>query len=882
MSDATYTYFPYARSGLSNAIDGPPTTGQRQVVSFEIAVNGANLSPSVDALLYGPGDVTRLDAGQIVRTDPPPDSTNHSPDYFPLIEFARPELPWAFTPVPVTETASSGSNSGAQLQPWLALIVVPATTELTIDPTGASLPVLKVVEPATLATLPALDGAWAWAHVQAVGTIPDPNDSSSVSAQLQQAFDTQPETVISRLLCATPLEAQQPYLACVVPRYNDGVLVGLGQSPELDPSKLAWDANPQNPVSLPVYYYWSFTTGADGTFQSLAEKLRPLQSPTQIGSRPMDASDPGAALPGVNGMGLQGTMCGSPPDLGSAPPTSFERSLAALLDEPAGGSGAGQWVLAPPIYGRWPARVDSVPAPPRVPGRGRHQGWLAALNLDLRNRAAAEFGALVVRRQVDALMASAWKQLGDLQRANEALRQAQLARAGGDSIYSGRLVPRSAAALLALTGPVQARIALPAADRTTDCATVSAALATSALGTDAVGPALRRLVRPAGPLARRFDPTGALRIDALIEALAADDSALVPPRTAPNGTQTSASISTLSATTITSSASTSSSTATSIGAKGEVQQITVQWSTLSAAAGRQQSSVQTLLGQSDPSAPPATDLSGLAADVLAGLQPENTVPARMLPRLTGVDPNWRPSDPLEPILAAPQFPTPLWQSLRAVSQQLIAPGLEAIPPETITVLQTNSTFVNSFMVGANHELARQLLWRHFPTDQRGTYFHNFWDASAAVTGPLPGVADIDQWPAADALNVAAQDNADGLLVLIVRGELLRRFPNTSVYAISSDGSTPPNPQFNDPNASEQYPCFQGQLQPDISFFGFEIESSAAASWFFVLQEHPTEPRFGPPDQGTLTVGPDAATTASNALRDPYRVALWAEALVNPS
>ena len=36
------------------------------------------------------------------------------------------------------------------------------------------------------------------------------------------------------------------------------------------------------------------------------------------------------------------------------------------------------------------------------------------------------------------------------------------------------------------------------------------------------------------------------------------------------------------------------------------------------------------------------------------------------------------------------------------------------------------------MVGLNHEMARELLWREYPTDQRGSYFRQFWDASAAV------------------------------------------------------------------------------------------------------------------------------------------------------
>ena len=44
--------------------------------------------------------------------------------------------------------------------------------------------------------------------------------------------------------------------------------------------------------------------------------------------------------------------------------------------------------------------------------------------------------------------------------------------------------------------------------------------------------------------------------------------------------------------------------------------------------------------------------------------------------------------------------------------------------------------------------------------------------------------------------------------------------------------------------------FSGRLEPDIAFFGFDLTLARARGgpselgWFFVLAEHPTEPRFG--------------------------------------
>ena len=36
------------------------------------------------------------------------------------------------------------------------------------------------------------------------------------------------------------------------------------------------------------------------------------------------------------------------------------------------------------------------------------------------------------------------------------------------------------------------------------------------------------------------------------------------------------------------------------------------------------------------------------------------------------------------------------------------------------------------MVGLNHEFARELLWREYPTDQRGSTFRQFWDRARVL------------------------------------------------------------------------------------------------------------------------------------------------------
>ena len=88
-------------------------------------------------------------------------------------------------------------------------------------------------------------------------------------------------------------------------------------------------------------------------------------------------------------------------------------------------------------------------------------------------------------------------------------------------------------------------------------------------------------------------------------------------------------------------------------------------------------------------------------------------------------------------------------------------------------------------------------------------------------------------------------------MLLVRGELIRRYPNVVVYAVPATAAVP-GVTGRQPGTAETQPIFFGLVEPDIALFGFDLDPAAARGdpgWFFVLQEHPSEPRFGlePPD-----------------------------------
>lgn len=267
----------------------------------------------------------------------------------------------------------------------------------------------------------------------------------------------------------------------------------------------------------------------------------------------------------------------------------------------------------------------------------------------------------------------------------------------------------------------------------------------------------------------------------------------------------------------------------------------------------------------DPAALPPLNIPTLSSTVITRIDPATTVPKRVQSLITlSQSLNWLPVDPLEPIMAAPQFPQPMYVPLRDLSESYLLPGVEQIPPNSVGLLQSNHRFIEAYMVGLNHEMSRQLLWNGYPTDQRGSYFRQFWDVSAYVPQPgdptdptqlaeeLKDIPPINTWPLSVPLgdhpnrtNIV-QDN----LVLMVRGELFKRYPNAIVYAGKAKRNAKGQLVLDD--TDERYPLYRGTLTPDMTFLGFNLTAADALGgttaspdgFFFVFQEQPSEPRFG--------------------------------------
>ena len=113
--------------------------------------------------------------------------------------------------------------------------------------------------------------------------------------------------------------------------------------------------------------------------------------------------------------------------------------------------------------------------------------------------------------------------------------------------------------------------------------------------------------------------------------------------------------------------------------------------------------------------------------------------------------------------------------------------------------------------------------------------------------------------------------------MLIRSELLRRYPHAVVYATRIE-----------PNGLPQVaqPIFTGAMEPDVRFFGFDIDAADIGTWSLVIAEQPTAPRFGvevgeaPTGLSHLPVGPGhAAVLARELHQTPVRITIPATVLL---
>lgn len=919
---AVYGFLPWVRTGLASMATTAPTQNFVNL-NVSLAVN-ATAAPPVTVRLFGPGQVTGIDPRAIVRMEPQPGTTSFEPNYFPAVEFATPDFPWMFSPaVP----------NGAALRPWLCLVCVKVQTGVALAPRGTALPLLQFSSPAVpVNELPNLDEIATWAHAQISGTAP------TTDAGVSTALNDPNSGRISRLICPRKLDPKASYIACLVPTYNVGVQTGISPDLPANDSDLspAWTATTAAPFALPVYASWTFSTGDAGDFVSLVRQIRPPTVPLDVGLAAMDESAMGFGMPPFPGLalGMEGAL--KAPQTTSTPwPAGVQAQLRTALTPLLSPPPAPEPIVTPPTYGTWPAK-------------GTQPTWLQDLNFDPRMRAAAGIAVNVVRGDQDDLIASAWDQFQQLRSANQRLRQFQLARVTAQSIMARHInVLESAGSFLQLTRPLHTRVRVNIGT----VATLASHLSTTPIASGSMAPSFRRLVRRRGPLGRQLYPAAAAPsqiIERLNEATGAPRAlAVVGPLIAPTGTVLLDTVSTATPLSLLTAAAVAGAPgwlaapvaapapgptppapppplpttttwkndpgspvwlrtgATNLPALPEFPPILSQFTLMEQRFRAAASTVTAYISAhtaliDDAVAPPPLSVTLQVAQqmVVAAIDPRSTLQARAGAQLvlptTG--------DPLRPQLGAPQFTRPM--SLSLTPQQLL-PGVDKVPEDTAVLLMTNPRFVEAYMVGLNDEIRRELAWRQYPVDSTATFFANFWSTT-------PDIPPIASWPATNSLGANA-DTHNAEVVLLVRGAVLQRYPNTIVSAVPAvQGAN----GLRALGTTEFMPVFRGSIDPDMTFFGFaftEAQATAGLGYYFVLSEHPSEPRFGfEPDAGATplqdwndlgwpqvtvknnhvvvatpptatapgaTWGANAAQQAYITYRQPVRVALLAAALL---
>ncbi|MDF5753244.1 hypothetical protein [Spongiactinospora sp. TRM90649] len=855
---ADLSFGAWAHSSIGAAIERVDDGGPLSPAEFDVSVRltgpgaGGRVGRAKPLRMLGPGGVQAIDARSVRRVFPAAGAADAFGNDMAAVELSPPELPWLLTPA----APFRGPGNG-RLRPWIVLVVVDAAN--AFDPAARPLPRLVVAT----RELPDLTDSWAWAHVQS-----SPNG----------------EEMIARLLCPRLLPDDRRYRACVVPAFQGGVAAGLGVTGEPTESLAhAWGIGTgEEQVTLPVYYWWEFGTGPPGDFEDYVRRLRPVESMAGMGGHDVDISEPWPGMPPLAGtdgplvIRVDGVL--RPPTEQMAPPeelpfetlsdlrTRLSKELAVPADRLEGTHDPGDvtGAVAPPIYGGKHAGLDRVEPSPELPLPDL--GWTTELNLEPPFRIAAALGADYVRAHQEELMARAWDQVGAIREANRRRAMAELSAEVAASLHRRHVATLAPGELVTLAAPASART------RTAEEGgpTLALEITASPLADAAASTGFARLMRPSGHIARRTTAG----IDSVVtkglmgQATVAVPDPVLPRQTSdrPSPERAARQIVMLDAVRkvagVNDLGAAGAMVSERLGAIGGLDAIAFEPREVDTIAGVLVDQMEVVgqsfqaLAETDFSSAAAGDGRMLTAtgvqiapDVLTGrlasaLHPGEGIVRRLNACLSVPGAIDQPG--LAPLMSHPVFAAPMSLAMLAETPEWLLPGLGDFPAERVGLLQSNNRFIESYLVGLNHEMMSELLWREYPTDQRGSPFRRFW--------PQPG-SDSDVPPLTDwhtSLGMHGNFIQD-LTVLLVRGEIVRRFPDmvvTAVRAVLPEGATRPTPSTVPEDVS--HPLFTLPLDPATAAYAFAVPpgeltapvSAEAPGWFMVFQEHDYRMRFG--------------------------------------
>jgi hypothetical protein len=933
-TDADLVFLPWIRRGASAALLTPDTNGAdlpgMTTATASVELNSSRTA-STPVTVMGPGHVTGLDRRQVVRTDPAAGATAFESNYFPLVELDEPALPWLFTP--------AGASTEGHLRPWLCLVVVRQQDGVRLDPpqAGGQL-VLRIDGPAEPGReLPDLADSWAWAHGQLTAKTSDDlagimaADPARSVSRLVCPRVLQPDT--SYLACVVPTfelgrkaglgdDITDDDEKRLDPAWNqDATSVQL-------PVYYSWTFST---AAGGDFQSLALLLRA----RPLPDGIGEIE--VDVGESGLLSGVPaGTTLPLRGALQPVGTTPRgwSSPTLQQA----WEEALVPVLNAPAQVSNEEDPLLAPPLYGATQAGLDAVDStqPTRwfeqlnlspVNRAVARLGTMVVQQQQDQLMASAWDQAAELRR-VNQLLRQA--QLGE--RVATSLHTRHI-RSMDPQVGLQVLAPARARMLRTSTA-----LAAEFAGTGLAPAVFSTTLRRVARTRGSLNRRVQRVsptpVRPTSFVLHQLQP---VRILGRIVAGGFDTGPVTLERVAQGfgfdvtwGEATAEAVTSAPPRPFFAFVPMGTPVPMTGGSGPIVDPFPVHPIHPLPVQLDEEAPPLPHPGEPGPPGPPEPpvdpppdpvhpthphphphplppaevdspaavlfrkvaaanlarfnparitripgpmadgSLEAVFAQVVASTTPSATFGARARASFTIPGATRTDDVALDQVGLSPYFPQPMVDPLNDVAQRLVLPGLGLVPPNTVVPLETNTTFVQAYLVGLNTEMGRELLWRDYPADLRATYFDRFWDASSSPGRP-PDVDDLASWGDRP-LGVAA---ADEDFVLLVRSELLRRYPDAIVYAARG--------------TEEKHPIFSGGFAPDVRYFGFDIDAADIGDWNIVIQEHPSAPRFGievGTDTGTDThvppVGTDAALTAQAVRQLPVRITIPATVLMRPA
>jgi hypothetical protein len=850
-----YSRFEKALRKSATAEGGGRLQGSTDVPLADVANPAVTKIARAPYELFGPGDVQRLAAGAITRRFPAPNASDAEVTKLALVEFAATDLPWRYTP---------RLPAGGGLRPWVVLVVGERKPdEIILRPDG------RVTLGLTAQQHHVLSMSAQWAHVQQV-------DGHAPIARVVAPPRVDPAPGAAGHLDYTE---NTEYVACVVPAFT-----ATGAD--------SWDGSAAATVAL--YDWWIFRTGPQGDFHELAAKLHKadLAANQKPGGKPFGRAEvsyrhrttPVKATTLATAGALRLPPSGAEPDpADAAPDADIAAEVAALSLRIV--TPDGRTVVTAPRYDAAFSNANALDTPAA-------DGWIDQLRKDPRLRGAAGLGAWNAIEWQDRIADAAAAKAGDLAIARDRINHVAFGVEVSRSLWRRRL-PADPVDRLAVLAPAMGRLV------TTTGASVLDAIAgrTPGMTRTLLSSAARRALRP-GPartaqtasgvapfgevlaaangcteprdpaIIRRTggNPAGAIK-KAITDAAAGDPALVATILRAlgnnPSAGQVAAALRALAP-----------------GERGVPDRNAVDRFLRSHDSPDPDRTILEWPGWMREHAPPVpcrpVDLVGLAAVVTAAIDPTVARPpavGRVLSTLPGMT-------HIGPVEIEPELDLPLWSFLASRAPDWMLPGAGDLVDGDVVGLSTNPVFVESLLVGANHQAAAELRWRNTPLVTRWSPLRKFWERKAGDVDILPVKSWPDVAPLGSAVLVPPGRSAEA--VVAFRTTLFRRYPATVVYLYPAARHwAPPDPMDHlDPD--RVLPTFMGTIGGDITFFGFAVPPSALETHWVVLEEPPTGYRFYHKPVSPPPPAPPAGVATDSSSNFAYqRFAVPVRVLIGP-